>query len=120
MPTSTSTFHTPVRSTDPTFPAHRESFRAHLFATLLDLAVPIVEHYRSDLFHDAGWVREHVTGNPLVFWFGARSTGTNLGTDSRLVIEFNDHVWRIEVLSAEGGRASYTVTPVKAHGELLA
>lgn len=74
------------------------SMRALLFGLLADRAFPIVEHYRSDLYHDANWLRRYVTG-PGVFFFAVRTSGTSIGDDERLVSLYNDHAYRVELVA---------------------
>lgn len=57
-----------------------DTVRAMLFGVLADLAWPIVQKYRSDLYRDVQWMDKYVTG-PIVFEFVARSSGTHIGTD---------------------------------------
>ncbi len=80
-----------------------DSVRAPLFGRLVDLAVPVVESYRSDLFHDAHWLTEQVT-DACVFYYGVRSTGTSIGTDFDLVSQMNDWVYRLELIVQQGDR----------------
>jgi hypothetical protein len=56
------------------------SIRALLFGAMLDRAELIVQHYRSDLFHDALWIEKHVTGEFSWYWM-LRKHGTHVGTD---------------------------------------
>lgn len=61
------------------------SILSHLFGEMVKRAVPVVNFYHGDLFHDAEWLREHVTGE-CSFWWMVRHSGTNLG-ESALVQE---------------------------------
>jgi hypothetical protein len=56
------------------------SIRALLFGAMLDKAEPIVQHYRSDLYHDALWIDKHVNGEFTWYWM-LRKHGTHVGTD---------------------------------------
>jgi hypothetical protein len=71
--------------------------RASLFGVLADLAWPHVEHYRSDLYHDAQWL-EHYVQEPCEFYFGCDAWGTAIGMDKDLVRISRKNVWRIELL----------------------
>lgn len=51
---------------------------AHLYGQMVKRAIPVVSHYLSDLFHDAEWLRAHVTG-PTEFLWMVRESGTQLG-----------------------------------------
>ena len=64
------------------------TIRATLFAKLLELARDRVKVYQSDLFHDALWIKERVTG-PMSFEWIARESGTFIG-DSTLHIKDED------------------------------
>lgn len=52
--------------------------RALLFGQLVKRTWGVLEHYPSDLYHDAQWVRENVNG-PTEFLFMARLNGTDIG-----------------------------------------
>lgn len=54
-----------------------------LFAELVKRSA-CVEHYHGDLFHDALWLNEHMTGEGAFYWL-AHESGTHIGTDSTLV-----------------------------------
>ena len=57
--------------------------KALMFGELVKLAIPVVKHYQSDLFHDALWI-EKLTG-PAEFYFIVRTWGTHIGTDFDIV-----------------------------------
>jgi hypothetical protein len=45
------------------------TMQATMWATLLDLAEPIVKHFRSDMFHDAHFIRDTWSPeNPTLLW----------------------------------------------------
>lgn len=85
-----------------------DSIRAALFGKLLDLAFPIVEHYRGDIFRDALWIDRHVNG-PCRFFYGVRDTGTSIGFSQRdvaamdgnetysVTLTENDGLWRAQI-----------------------
>lgn len=91
-----------------------------VFGTLVQLATPVVEHYHSDLFHDARWVTEYLPFpvsnvlnlSPLsqyTFYYGVRSTGTSIGTVRNLVEPFNTVTYRCTI-AIEARYADWTVT----------
>jgi hypothetical protein len=55
--------------------------RAAIFGRLVRLAKGTLEQYHSDLYHDALWINEHVTGRLAVFFFSYNEGGTTIGTD---------------------------------------
>jgi hypothetical protein len=71
-----------VRLTNGDFKEEGEarSIRALLFGAMLDRAEPIVQHYRSDLYHDALWINEFIHGEFTWYWM-LRQHGTHVGTD---------------------------------------
>lgn len=76
--------------------------RATLFGELVKLAAPVIEHYHSDLFHDARWIEEHVDGAPMSFDFVARPCGTYIGVDveamrEALVLKPTDRAYRVAI-----------------------
>lgn len=48
------------------------------FGVLVELSEGVIKNYRSDLFHDAKWIEENVTG-PRQFDWVVRTSGTFLG-----------------------------------------
>jgi hypothetical protein len=79
-----------------------DSVRALLFGELLKRAQPI-EHYPSDLYHDAHWIAEHVTG-AMTFYWAARTWGSDIGTDRDLVAAAaaGKVVYRVELTCDRG------------------
>lgn len=86
-----------------------EGVRATLFEVLLKLTQGRVEHYLSDLYHDAIWLKEQVSG-PTVFFYGLRDSGTDLSDDEAHVRIINKKVWRVELTRSNIGRWSATTT----------
>jgi hypothetical protein len=80
-----------------------ESVRAALFGVLVELAQPHVKYYQSDLYHDAGWVKRHLIG-PLEFFYAVSDSGTEIGTDEKLVRLIRPIAWRVSVTRSERGR----------------
>lgn len=77
-----------------------ESIRARVHGELVKLASPVVQHYQSDLYHDASWLQKYLTEEtvfPWAFFYGVRDTGTSIGTDLDLVRYSNTFVYRVTV-----------------------
>jgi hypothetical protein len=89
------------------------------FDLLLTLALPTVEHYRSDLFHDAAWLAKHTPATvelaPFEFYYVVRPFGTHIGTDgdelTRSASHNGDECWRI-LVTVDRGRTRLTATRV--------
>jgi hypothetical protein len=81
-----------------------ESIRAILFGYLVELAREVVKHYASDLYHDARWIHENVTGE-TTFYFATRDAGTSIGTDVKLVGYIaHDTLYRVDIIhNGRGG-----------------
>jgi len=77
------------------------SVKALLFGKLMDEAVSVIDHYRSDWYHDALWIERNVTG-PTSFYFGMREFGTSIGHDRTAVMYGNDVTYAV-TLSVDGG-----------------
>lgn len=60
------------------FAENSRPIRALLFGQLVERALPVVQEYISDLYHDVHWIDEHVNGE-MTFEFLARHSGTNMG-----------------------------------------
>lgn len=58
--------------------------RPRIFGILADIAWPVVYNYRSDLYHDAMWLNENLSG-PDCFYFAVDESGTSIGTDPALI-----------------------------------
>ena len=61
-----------------------EVLRPRVFGILADIAWPVVNNYRSDLYHDAMWLNENLSV-PDCFYFAVDKSGTSIGTASALV-----------------------------------
>lgn len=77
------------------------AIRAGLFGVLVELAQPVVEHYQSDLWHDATFIREipmaQLVGH-VELWFHARASGTCLSWNSHdYEHAINEHSWRVQL-----------------------
>lgn len=77
--------------------------RSLLFGELVKLATPVLEHYHSDLYRDAGWVRTEVTG-PMVIFYGADDSGTAIGDESALDYITRRNVWRVQLGHGQYGK----------------
>jgi len=90
------------------------SIRALLFGALVDRAILVVQHYRSDLFHDALWIDEFVTG-PTTFDYVVRESGTNLGESAKVWVSISAgdaaKFYRVELVE-DGGLWSAVFTDV--------
>lgn len=86
--------------------------RAILFGEMVRRATPIMEHFQSDLFHDAIWINENVNGVTAFDWL-IRPSGTNLSAnpdptlnDARIGVKIGAGegaaFYRIELISEDG------------------
>lgn len=89
-----------------------DSIRARFFGELVKLAAPVLERYHSDLYHDARWVRENVTG-PMVIFFGADDFGTDIGDESALDHITRRSVWRVQLTHGRYGKWSAEILQVR-------
>jgi hypothetical protein len=76
-----------------------DSVRALLFGVLADLSAPTITRYRSDWYHDARWVREHVSSAPFTFHYAWNDSGTDIGADPTLVGTYRENVVRVTLLA---------------------
>jgi len=79
-----------------TYSADDSALAVRLFGVVADLAFPIVEHYRSDLYHDARWLRDYAA-TTTTFYFGCDAWGTSIGTDVPTLDCGRRNVWRVDV-----------------------
>ena len=109
------------RFTDPAnidAPAELRSLRVAVFGHLVGFAENVVKMHRGDLFHDAMWLDEWMTGEAVesdtgfTFCYGVRESGTGIGTDRALIESYNDQSWRLNVRRNKRGWALLTVTPL--------
>ena len=61
-----------------------EVLRPRVFGILADIAWPVVNNYRSDLYHDAMWLNDYLSLNSY-FYFSVDNSGTSIGTDDTLI-----------------------------------
>lgn len=93
-----------------------QKLRIMTFGVLADIAFPVVEHYRSDMYHDVLWINEHVNG-PIEFFYSVNGWGTNIGDSEEYVAsrEIGYHV----VVTAEvlewNTRWKVVATPIGTH-----
>jgi hypothetical protein len=81
-----------------------ESIRARVHGELVQLAIPVLKLYHSDLYRDAVWMQKYVTEEtptPYHFFFGVRNTGTSIGTDLTLVRYGNTAVYCVTLVQAQ-------------------
>ena len=83
-----------------------------LFGELLKLAYPRVQHYHSDFYHDALWIKRYVTGE-MEFYYGVREYGTHIGTDAHLISAHNDVAYKVSVVRED--RVWYVVIDEVPH-----
>jgi len=55
---------------------------ARTFGVMVELSLPVVKEYHSDLFHDSTWLRENVKGE-MTFDFVVRTSGTHVGDSAK-------------------------------------
>lgn len=93
----------------------------HVFGRLVKLATdsssadaPGLANFHSDLWHDAMWIREYLTGTRFTFWFGYDESGTHIGTDP-IIVPFRRTFYHVTVdIRADrlGARAYMTMARV--------
>lgn len=58
-----------------------DGLRARVFGELVRIAGTVMEAYQSDLWHDAAWIRENVTGPESTFYWSVNASGTSIGVE---------------------------------------
>lgn len=78
--------------------------QAVIFDRLLDLALPVVTYYKTDLFHDAVYIHNVIAKHSdltseegVTFYYGLRETGTDIGVDGELIRRYNKYTYKIRV-----------------------
>lgn len=97
------------------------SIKARLFGALMELALPILKCYRSDMYHDACWVEGMSLPTsddaPFSFLYGVRDSGTSVGNDDEETLEyfpkFHPHVWRLTLSFSGESLQRYELTVEK-------
>jgi hypothetical protein len=92
------------------------SIKALLFGHMVKLATPVLQEYRSDLYHDALWLHTSVTG-PIEFEWLIRPSGTNLQDAARVGVKIGAgqtaQFWRITLFEVKGDwQATFTRIPL--------
>jgi hypothetical protein len=99
-----------ITPTDNTVPT---SVRSGLFGELCKLAWPFIEHYHSDLYHDARWLDTYVL-EPMVLFYSANDCGTVIGCEERYVrLRGSGGLWRIELTVTPRGRWEVHITELE-------
>jgi hypothetical protein len=100
----------------------RTSIRAKVFGHLVKLASPTLEIHQGDLYHDAHWLDEHVTGTVTMgFYFAFNESGTDI-TESVGDVYRTENVYHVRLIIDESewsvaARISIVdVTPVYGRG----
>ena len=75
------------KPTDP-FPTN---VTAKLFGHLVQEAMPVLQNYHSDLYHDALWLDRNVTGE-TTFYYAVDDMGTSIGQERDLVFSYRKAV----------------------------
>ncbi len=124
-PTSAITTTTPARPLTPeivrlwgwdrTWDGARSAVQCTLFGEMVKRAIPVVREYHSDLFHDAQWVRDNVTG-PMSFLFMVRYHGTHVGDSAEIAEQQASTeprtLYRVTVSVDGAGQWSATFAPL--------
>ena len=85
--------------------------RSMIFEKMMDLALPIVKHYRSDLFHDALWLKA-IPDKSIVFYYTVRETGTWISTTDD-GLNRGDATYRITVTRAANDNWEYGAEKIR-------
>lgn len=74
-----------------------------LFGEMVKRAIGVIEAYHSDLYHDAHWLKENVTG-PMTFYWSPRDCGTNLGIEPQFIFRDNPGAVYYEIVLTHEGK----------------
>ncbi len=80
--------------------------RGKVFGELVKLAIGRLNDYHSDLYHDATWLQEYMSGDRFEFFWSVDATGTTIGTEP---IALREYAFRLTVTCVRG-RIDLTVT----------
>lgn len=113
----------------------KSTIKALTFGILVELSEGRIENYRSDLWHDALWIEQYITG-PTTFEWVVRDWGTHIGEAAagfnydvfgssetvikyRFEIEDNDGRWKIVIWEASPVRDLPNVPDTKVEDQRL-
>ncbi len=89
-----------------TFDDLQHAIRARLFGEMVTRAMPLIEHYASDLYHDAHWIDKYVNGE-TTFYFAPRTWGSHIGecgdTIRSLVVDDHFVCYRVDITCNDTG-----------------
>ncbi len=74
---------------------------ALVFGHLADLCAPVLQAFRSDLYHDAVWLQQNLTGQAVSFFFAYTDSSTFIGVDERLA-RLRQHVFKVTAFIVDG------------------
>jgi hypothetical protein len=72
-----------------------------VFGHMVDLVHPVLSAYRSDLFHDAVFLNEKLTGTEFTFFYAFDGSGTDIAVDET-GISPREHLFRLTVTLVDG------------------
>lgn len=82
-----------------------------LFGELVQLVVPHLKRYHSDLYWDAEYIQEHCEpGSTFYYGVANGGYGTHISTSPNLIYRYCSHLWEVTVPT---GKADVTITLVK-------
>ncbi len=87
--------------------------KQRIFGTLVQLAMPVVQEYQSDLYWDAEFVRSHVN-EACTFWYVVRPSGTHTTKDREFAViaaqgSIGSILYRCNLVQ-DDGRWTFTTT----------
>lgn len=74
--------------------------KAATFGHMVRLAAPIMRAFQGDLFYDAQWLNDVMTGQSFTFVFAVDQSGTEIGHEGRPLTR--EHVFRFTVTTTDG------------------
>lgn len=89
------------------------STKSAVFGLLVKAAIPVLQHFHSDLFHDALFIEKFLVTTPTTFVYGVRDTGTDLAspltpeTRERYISNLSEHnekLFVVDIFKNPNGR----------------
>lgn len=81
-----------------------------IFGHMVRLALPVMQGYYSDLYHDGMWLRESlesVKGNNYTFYWSVDQSGTTIG---HTAIAMRENKFRLTVVCGDSGKSTLEIT----------
>lgn len=73
-----------------------QDVRPKVFGELVKLATPHLKGFHSDLYHDAIWLQERMTGDAFTFYYTFNNSGTDIADSAEVLMRAYKYKFVVE------------------------